>query len=430
MNIKIPNEIIEEIILGKIKLFTKENYFNSFSNILLQLSKNIFAFRKKESLSLSLSAKLREKNFSSNWNLIFLLIFHTKKDSEQIQLNLDPFCFLYLKNICFIKMKILLNLSNEIQIPIERIISLYLNLCQRKINYDRLRKKQRTNLIKTYRQITSKPSRFSKLFLLGNDEKLKLKPKKILSKFISNVKPLDYNNSYTRLFIGETDEQSIRERYLSNMVVKKQKELHLLNSIEEFSFVYLKKMYKKLFKSQERNSMDNDMIQIIKQFEDDHKKLDNLKRNDINKSKPHYMYNQNLYPIQPEEQKAKNTKNKRKRNKNNNSLYSSSEVTKYNNQESYLTSRIKHKNQSYNNSANYDKNKFYENAVSQRTIFNIDKRKKLFITKKSFLNNIRLKKNFSTVFGKNVFNKSLLINNRKHLKIKNYLNKSDFFFSN
>ena len=77
MNIKIPNEIIEEIILGKIKLFTKENYFNSFSNILLQLSKNIFAFRKKESLSLSLSAKLREKNFSSNWNLIFLLIFHT-----------------------------------------------------------------------------------------------------------------------------------------------------------------------------------------------------------------------------------------------------------------------------------------------------------------------------------------------------------------
>ena len=294
MNIKIPNEIIEEIILGKIKLFTKENYFNSFSNILLQLSKNIFAFRKKESLSLSLSAKLREKNFSSNWNLIFLLIFHTKKDTEQIQLNLDPFCFLYLKNICYIKMKILLNLSNEIQIPIERIISLYLNLCQRKINYDRLRKKQRTNLIKTYRQITSKPSKFSKLFLLGNDEKLKLKPKKILSKFISNVKPLDYNNSYTRLFIGETDEQSIRERYLSNMVVKKQKELHLLNSIEEFSFVYLKKMYKKLFKSQERNSMDNDMIQIMKQFEDDHKKLDNLKRNDINKSKPHYMYNQNL----------------------------------------------------------------------------------------------------------------------------------------
>ena len=185
MNIKIPNEIIEEIILGKIKLFTKENYFNSFSNILLQLSKNIFAFRKKESLSLSLSAKLREKNFSSNWNLIFLLIFHTKKDSEQIQLNLDPFCFLYLKNICYIKMKILLNLSNEIQIPIERIISLYLNLCQRKINYDRLRKKQRTNLIKTYRQITSKPSKFSKLFLLGNDEKLKLKPKKISDK--SNI---------------------------------------------------------------------------------------------------------------------------------------------------------------------------------------------------------------------------------------------------
>jgi hypothetical protein len=431
MNIKIPDEFIEEIILGKIKLFTKENYFNTFSNILSKLSLDLYAFKKKESLYLSLSYKLRERNFHSNWIFIFLLIFHTKKDQIQTRLNLEQFSFHYLMNLCHLKIKKLSKLSNELQIPLEKAVSIYLELCEKRIKTNRAEKiKKKASLIKTYRELNGKPIKFSKLLLLENDDKAKLMPKKIITKFNSNSKTLDYNNSYTRLFIGETDEQSIRERYLSNMVVKKQKELHLLNSIEEFSFVYLKKMYKKLFKSQERNSMDNDMIQIIKQFEDDHKKLDNLKRNDINKSKPHYMYNQNLYPIQPEEQKAKNTKNKRKRNKNNNSLYSSSEVTKYNNQESYLTNRIKHKNQSYNNSANYDKNKFYENALSQRTIFNIDKRKKLFITKKSFLNNIRLKRNFSTVFGKNVFNKSLLINNRKHLKIKNYLNKSDFFFSN
>ena len=63
MNIKTPDEFIEEIILGKIKLFTKENYFNTFSNILSKLSLDLYAFKKKDSLYLSLSYKLRERNF-------------------------------------------------------------------------------------------------------------------------------------------------------------------------------------------------------------------------------------------------------------------------------------------------------------------------------------------------------------------------------
>ena len=79
MNIKIPDELIEELILEKIKLFTKENYFNTFSDILSKLSLDLYTFKKKESVSLSLSNQLRERNFSSNWNIIYLLIFHTKK---------------------------------------------------------------------------------------------------------------------------------------------------------------------------------------------------------------------------------------------------------------------------------------------------------------------------------------------------------------
>ena len=67
MNIKIPDEFIEEIILGKIKLFTKENYFNTFSNILSKLSLDLYAFKKKESLYLSLSYKLRER---------FIFLYH------------------------------------------------------------------------------------------------------------------------------------------------------------------------------------------------------------------------------------------------------------------------------------------------------------------------------------------------------------------
>ena len=43
----IPNDVLQEIIINKIKLFTKENYFKYFSNILLELSHNILAFQKK-----------------------------------------------------------------------------------------------------------------------------------------------------------------------------------------------------------------------------------------------------------------------------------------------------------------------------------------------------------------------------------------------
>ena len=425
MNIKIPDELIEELILEKIKLFTKENYFNTFSDILSKLSLDLYTFKKKESLSLSLSNQLRERNFSSNWNIIYLLIFHTKKDIIQTELNLHPFCFHYLMNLCHIKIKKLSKLSNEVHISLEKAVTMYLELCEKRIKVNRaLKIKKRVSMVKAYRQLNVKPIKFSKIFLLGNDDKTKLMPKKIISKFNTNTKSLDYNNSYTRLFIGDTDEQSIRERYLSNMVVKKQKELHLLNSIEDFSLVYLKQMYKKLFKSKERNSMDNDMMKIMKQFEEEHKKLHNLQRND-NPHNPHYMLNNNksLFPFQSNESKIlkRKIKNKRQRNKQINSTLTTIEVSKYNNQDSGFNGRLKIKHR-YNNSVNYESNKFRDFIFKHKTIVDNYKQNKIFYPKK----NIKHAKNFSTI------SKSILLNNKKlyRLKNKNYMNKNDFFFNN
>ena len=59
---------------------------------------------------------------------------------------------------------------------------------------------------------------------------LKINTNKQGNKNASSIQPLEYNNSFTRLFIGETDEKAIRERYLSNMIVKKHKQLHLFIS--------------------------------------------------------------------------------------------------------------------------------------------------------------------------------------------------------
>ena len=70
---KIQKDEIEEIILCRIKLFAKENYYRYFRNILMELSNNIFVFRKKELLSRPISSKLKERNNSSLWMLIYKL---------------------------------------------------------------------------------------------------------------------------------------------------------------------------------------------------------------------------------------------------------------------------------------------------------------------------------------------------------------------
>ena len=68
-----PNDVIQEIIINKIKLFTKDNYFKYFSNILVELSHNILAFQKKSSLSITISSNTKDKH-RSWWLLIAKLI--------------------------------------------------------------------------------------------------------------------------------------------------------------------------------------------------------------------------------------------------------------------------------------------------------------------------------------------------------------------
>ena len=105
---KIQKDEIEEIILCRIKLFAKENYYRHFRNILMELSNNIFVFRKKDLLSRPISSKLKERNNSSLWMLIYKLIFPIKSEddiAEENELNLNYLCFQYLKALCLIRIK-------------------------------------------------------------------------------------------------------------------------------------------------------------------------------------------------------------------------------------------------------------------------------------------------------------------------------------
>ena len=56
-------------------------------------------------------------------------------------------------NLCHLKIKKLSKLSNEVQIPLEKAVSIYLELCEKRIKTNRAEKiKKKASLIKTYRE--------------------------------------------------------------------------------------------------------------------------------------------------------------------------------------------------------------------------------------------------------------------------------------
>ena len=443
----IPIDVLEEIILNKVKLFTKEAYFHQFRSILLELYNNKFAFKKKTSLCLSLMSKIKERKNASLWHIISLIIFPPKSQLKEesmyeTEYNLHPLCFQYLKNLCYVKKKKLTNLSVIEDVSLERVVSTYINLCEKRIREKKERRKGTLKLKGNYLQMNNK--RKASLLMPRQNSvisrpQLKLNIKKLINKNGPSIQPLDYANSFTRLFIGETDEQSVRERYLFNMIVKKQKQLHLLNSYNELSVVYLKKMYKKLFKNEgQKGVMDNDMITIIKQFENDHKKIDNFQRVS---EKPHYMHdeNQNMLALELFKQKEqlnqqnRNRNIKGKRNKikyNTNSFIRSVEVSK-DNQAINLKKFYSRKktNTVRNNSVNYEKKKIGDAFMFNRRIMNSNGNYKMINARRyNFLSSKYHKKNFSAVFGTNRLKDSCSDNNKKKYLIVNYMNKRDFFF--
>jgi flagellin-specific chaperone FliS len=134
----IPNDVLEEIILNKVKLFTKESYYRHFRSILLEFYKNILAFKKKASLSITMTSKIKERNNKSLWHIISIIIFPLKsqlneENSYEREYNLNPLCFQYLKNLCFTRMKKLTNLATIERVSMDRVIPIYLNLCEKHI---------------------------------------------------------------------------------------------------------------------------------------------------------------------------------------------------------------------------------------------------------------------------------------------------------
>ena len=456
-----PNDVIQEIIINKIKLFTKDNYFKYFSNILVELSHNILAFQKKSSLSITISSNTKDKH-RSWWLLITILIlrikeqyFEQNEDEYENDSDLNPLCFEYLKNLCHKTMKNLTSLSLTEQIPLKRIIPLYLNLCEKQIKLNKEKQfgiYRRHDKENNYTKIIKKtaPILFKQNSFL-NRTQIKINPKKVGGKNMPSIQQLDYSNSFTRLFIGETDEDSIRERYLSNMVVKKHKQLHLLNSYMDLSSMYLKRMYYKLFKKEGgKGVMDKDMINVINQFENDHKKVENFQRNVVSSEKGHqfdYMKNQLLLELQNQKQKYIKKPKKKKKNKNTfmtTSISRNNEIVKMNqdainsnknilgkNKTKSQSSLINNDNKTYNDIfllgrkiVNSHGNNRYKNIKKSYSVLN---RKNKYNDRKIYRSSSAISKRYNNDYSR--WNNATIFNENRKKYYLNYMNNNDFFFS-
>ena len=306
------NDYLGEAVRQKIKLFTKESYFKCFNYILTEKSQNLPAFKKFSNISFSTELLLKEKEKTRNklkliklekeksskslWQLIMLLICNIpnkkKLEYKKNEFNLNPICYSYITNLCNKKLKLLSSFSIMHKIPLDILVKFYLDLCINQINQKESEnngknlEKSSIRLIdckkftkKSSPQILLKKQNIQKINNNNNTEK---------KKPILGAPPVEYSNSFTRLFIGEIDPSSVRERYLSNIVVKKLKQLHLYNSYQELSNMYLKRLYNKLFKKENKGIIDSDMAEILNKFKYDTKKVENYQRNALSFDKKNF----------------------------------------------------------------------------------------------------------------------------------------------
>lgn len=529
------NENLSEIVKQKIKLFTKESYFKYFNYILIEKSKNLSAFKKISSLSYSIDLlskekyKLRSKEKKlSLWHIIMSLICNNNTKNldyyKKNDFNLNPICYSYITNLCQKKMKLLIAFSISHKLPLEMLVKYYLDLCTNQINQKEfynntqnetninnninnyntnILNKSRASRLIDFRKIIKKSNQKNLLkeqnsYGINNNSNNITTNNNIMDKKNSNQKgkQLEYSNSFTRLFIGEIDPNSVKERFLSNMVVKKKIQLHLYSSYTELSNMYLKRLYKKLFKKDNKDAIDNDIVTVINQFKNDAGVVQNYQRNILviekknNKEKEYdevkeklenelknqkklYMeqnnenYNSNINNIN----NYSNGKFKKRKKTRFLSLSPNSQNINFNkilfNPKKKSFNRLNYYNFNNNNCLNNEKNHCLSFNISSNRIRNTSEKNnsRLNIRKEMsprigmsnstinikfknnninpkfntlFINDLKIKKNSfkrsnSILMGikkkYEKFNEKNIFEKKKNYKLKNFLNRNDFFFT-
>ena len=309
---EITNDNLSKEIYHKIKLFTNEKYFKLFAYMLTEKSKNISAFKNISSLALSMDNLAKEKelkklkklnktkidekrNKFSPWFYLMMYICNIKNKKKFIKLeknalDIDPIIFAYMVNFCKNKVKLLNNLSIHRHLKLNNLVKFYLDLCsynillKKEINSKNDENDDENNIIYNDNDYSRRRTgTIRKINMnLENDYQITKRDTKLRlsnyleSKSIKNKKTIKYSNSFTRLFIGETDQKSLRERYISYKFIKNFCDLKLFNKKINLKSLCIKKLYNEL--SQKEDSIDSGMNIILNKFKQDSKLVESYKK--------------------------------------------------------------------------------------------------------------------------------------------------------
>ena len=283
---------VEEYIHQKVKLFKNKTYFKLFQTILINLSKNITIYRKQYSLSGRMennNSNNGKKEKISFWFYIMKIVLDKLKAKEKaffIKNNLDvnPLVFSYLVKLCKIKMVKLEKLSISENAPMENLIRLYLDLCQKEINpkiEDQNEEQKSTLEIVDNKNNKLSPKKTNQIKGNKNDnrrEEEDLNENDVKKKYGIGKIRLTYNRSLCRLFIGDTDEKSVQKKHLMGITVKKDRTLKINGIQMGKSESYAKRIINEI--GEEKGYyIDDDLHKILNKFKREQKFLDDYKKN-------------------------------------------------------------------------------------------------------------------------------------------------------
>ena len=282
---------VEEYIHQKVKIFKNKTYFKLFQTILINLSKNITIYRKQYSLSGRMennNSNNGKKEKISFWFYIMKIVLDKLKAKEKaffIKNNLDvnPLVFSYLVKLCKIKMVKLEKLSISENAPMENLIRLYLDLCQKEINpkiEDQNEEQKSTLEIVDNKNNKLSPKKTNQIKGNKNDNRREedLNENDVKKKYGIGKIRLTYNRSLCRLFIGDTDEKSVQKKHLMGITVKKDRTLKINGIQMGKSESYAKRIINEI--GEEKGYyIDDDLHKILNKFKREQKFLDDYKKN-------------------------------------------------------------------------------------------------------------------------------------------------------
>ena len=332
----------ESIIKTKIHLFTKEKFFYDFRNILLDQIVNpikpYYSLINNISITNTENRKniLNPNNKISGWNKIYKNIFSKTKinaypNIESLVIGksyeINSLKYFYLYRLAKVKISYLSKITNKNH-SLKNLVQIYLQFCKQEIilykemtipeNINQLFKRkfnkykslkisvlnsaQKTHRNKKYKLLNDISSMKPQFFSISKNNKLnnELNNKKdveeenetgniiinhdndihIFKRRNKSAKTkILYCNSFTRLFIGETDENSIKERHLSNIVVKKEQKLNFSGHYVDLSGGYLERLFSRIYKKNKTLTLDKDISNTLKKFEKNQKFLNGVLNN-------------------------------------------------------------------------------------------------------------------------------------------------------